>query len=301
MGLEPLRHIEEQDPSFPVFRQRHVMLWLVWAGVTFLAVLVGGVAGLIVAPLAMGWVLLQVMMNVYHRRQVEDFQHYRQLEALMALYALIRIRYPLPPMRLWAISPDFATLIVGTIRRHKPKQIVELGSGTSTVICAYALDSAEVDGRIRSIEHQSEFVDASRRLLAVHGFSDIADVKYAPLQALSLDDVDYQWYATSALDDLQDIDVLIIDGPPQIGEMDVRYPAMAVLFDKLQDDALILVDDYMRPSESRMVDRWLEEFDLELVERIANEKGAAILRKCANLNRMQSTQTIDETLSIDSD
>ena len=35
--------------------------------------------------------------------------------ALMNLHGLIDLRYPLPPMRLWAASPDFAVLVAGII------------------------------------------------------------------------------------------------------------------------------------------------------------------------------------------
>lgn len=279
MTFEPIKHIEAQDPEFPRFRQRHVTLWLVWAGLTFGAVLIGGVAGLIVAPLAMGWVILQTQMNVYHRQQVENFHHYRQLEALTSLHALIKIRYPLPPMRLWVISPDFANLIVGTILQHKPRNILELGSGTSTIITAYSLEAAGIDGHIHSIEHQSDFTESSRRLLVSHGFADHVEVHHTKLKTLILNEQTYEWYTQDPLGPLQDIDLLIVDGPPVTGDTPARYPALPVLFEKLADDAIILVDDYMRSIDSEMVNRWLDEFNLEVLERFANEKGAIILQK----------------------
>ncbi len=279
MSFEPLQHIEAQDPAFPRFRQRHISLWLMWAGLTFVSLLVGGGAALIVAPLAMGWVLLQVHMNIYHRQQVESFHHYRQLEALTSLFAVIKIRFPLPPLRLWVVSPDFATIIVTVVKQYKPKRILELGSGTSTVICGYALESSGHDGELVSLEHLPEFVESGQRIVDLHGFSSIAEIRHAPLKSLSLGEETYNWYAPGTIDDLQEIDLLIVDGPPESGDSSARYPALPMIFSRLADNAIILVDDYMRPSENEMVNRWLVAYDIELLERIPNEKGAAILRK----------------------
>jgi hypothetical protein len=65
---------------------------------------------------------------------------YQQLEALTSLTSILPIRYPLPPMRGWAISPDFGVLLVSEILNKKPHVVVELGSGVSTLLIAYCLE-----------------------------------------------------------------------------------------------------------------------------------------------------------------
>src|SRR5689334_13030025 len=62
---------------------------------------------------------------------------YRQIEALFALYHGIQFRAPLLGLRGWAASPDFLAIQIANIRQHKPKTILELGSGQSTLISAY--------------------------------------------------------------------------------------------------------------------------------------------------------------------
>jgi predicted O-methyltransferase YrrM len=285
MSLQPLKHIEAQNPALPRLRRKLMNRLLIWGGVSVL----GGVlllpVGLALPPVIIGWLLLDSIITLYERNQLENFHHYRQIEALTSLHRLVDIRYPLPPMRLWVISPDFAALLAGTIKQHQPKTIVEFGSGTSTIITSYCLESLGT-GHLTSFEHQAEFVETTQRRLHQHDLTDYADVIHAPLDQLTIGDEDgdegdenWQWYATDALANLTEIDLLIIDGPPKDTHRLARYPTMPVLYDQLADGALILIDDYMRKDEFTLVNRWLDEFDLEVVERIANEKGAIILKK----------------------
>ena len=67
----------------------------------------------------------------------------RDLEALratVALYSTVQFRLPLPPMGGWAIGPDFACELVREIIRRRPRAILELGTGASTLVSGYALE-----------------------------------------------------------------------------------------------------------------------------------------------------------------
>jgi len=294
MSLQPLQRIEEQDPDLAIIRKRIVTSFLLWGGLAVFSLFLGGAIGLIIAPLAVGWIILQTIIALYHRTQIEGFQHYRQTEALLSLHALIDIRYPLPPLRLWVISPDFAALLATYIRQHQPKTIVELGSGASTVIGGYALEQTP-GGHIYSIEHLREFVDSSQRTLQKHGLSDAATIIHAPLTPYHIADEtpedgqdERRWYDTTQFGHITEIDLLVVDGPPEDTYELARYPAMRFFYDRLNDGALIIIDDAMREHDYTMINRWLDEFDLEVVEHLANEKGAAILRKTAHTSVLSS-------------
>lgn len=278
-SIERPQHIEAQDPRFITFRRKTINQWFIWALVSLVGLIFLGGIGFFVAILAMSWVLLQTILSLYHRTQVENFLHYRQLEALASLHALIKVRQPLPPLRLWAISPDFALLITSTIRQYRPAHIVELGSGTSTLISSYALEEIG-SGKVTSYEHLAQFAQISQRDLEKHGLKKLATVIHAPLKTWGKDEQSWQWYALENVTS-EKIDLLIVDGPPENTNKLARYPAVPALYDRLNDGAIILVDDVMRPDETDMVNRWLAEFDLEVLEVLANEKGAAILRKTA--------------------
>lgn len=278
MTLPKLQHIEAQDPMLPVFRRRNLNMLYIAAALSVITIILSGIWGLVFAIFAVGYVVMMTQFNIYHRTQIENFHHYRQLEALLSLYDMVNIRYPLPPMRLWVISPDFANLLVGHVLRQKPKNLVELGSGTSTILSSYCLEKIG-DGHVISYEHIQEFAEASRRSLDEHDLADYATIIQAGLTPTTIRDETFQWYDTQQMEDLHDIDLLVVDGPPDGTQKMARYPALPVLYDRLADGAIIFVDDYMRDDEHNMVNRWLEEFDLEVVDTIATEKGTAILRK----------------------
>jgi predicted O-methyltransferase YrrM len=279
MNLPPRSgHIEAQDPSLIRLSRWIYVAWLVWALVSLLVVIFLQILGLALSLFALGGLLLTVIVHLYHRAQVEAFYHYRELEAYFSLFASLKIVHPLPPMRLWRASPDFATQIVMLVRKYRPKLVVEIGSGVSTIITSYCLQERGV-GRVISFEHEADFAAVSAAGVADHGLSEWAEVRHAPLKRVMVRGQEFAWYDTVAFDELDGIDLLTVDGPPEGTGAMARYPALPLLYDKLNPGALILVDDFMREAEYAMVTRWLTELNVELVYAEANEKGVAVLRK----------------------
>jgi len=271
-------HIEEQDPKFLRRQQELLNNWLIWAGISIIAWVIFRDMGLLFSIIGLGGLILHTILKVYHKLQVEQVQHYWQTEALFSMYASLKITHPLPPMRLWAASPDFLILAISLIKRHKPKIIFEVGSGVSTILNGYALRETGGESVI-SLEHEQEFAAITSDNLTAHGLDDVARVIYAPLKRVMTDGQERLWYDTAQIANVPPIDFLIVDGPPEkTGEL-ARYPALPMLFDKLNDGAYVLVDDFMRDDEHTMVNLWLDQFDLEVVRAFANEKGAVILQK----------------------
>src|SRR3989442_15529638 len=92
-------------------------------------------------------------------------QEVAQIEPLLALFALLDLEHPLPPMRGYAIAPDFAVLLYSLIHEVKPRTMVETGSGVSTVIAAYCL-KALGRGHLFSLESDAEHARRTRDELA---------------------------------------------------------------------------------------------------------------------------------------
>ena len=61
-------------------------------------------------------------------------------EAMQSIYSIFQFNTPLPATRKMAASPDFLKLLVDTILSEKPKLVVELGSGISTILTGKALE-----------------------------------------------------------------------------------------------------------------------------------------------------------------
>lgn len=71
---------------------------------------------------------------------------------------------------------------------------------------------------------------------------------------------EYPWYAHRAVEDLSDIGVLFVDGPPGAAGPQARYPALPLLLPRCAPRATIVLDDAHRTDESALSDRWLAEF-----------------------------------------
>ncbi|MEM9951664.1 MAG: class I SAM-dependent methyltransferase [Chloroflexota bacterium] len=207
---------------------------------------------------------------------------YEQLEALLNLLTMLgALNAPMPPMRKWSIAPDFGLLLYSLLNEYQPANVLELGGGVSTLITGYFFSQIETEGKITAIDHHPFFAEQARKQIELHQMIDVATVIHAPLTDVTIHDTTYQWYDPTEFDLIHSIDFLTIDGPPQQDNPQpmVRYPAMPILFHRLNSGAIILMDDTHRQDETQIVQRWLDEFDVVKLGEVDNEKGAIILQK----------------------
>src|SRR5690606_27930041 len=61
----------------------------------------------------------------------------REIEALMQLLPRITPRSLMPPSGRWAMSARGLTHLADLVERHRPRVVLELGSGTSSVYLGY--------------------------------------------------------------------------------------------------------------------------------------------------------------------
>ena len=203
---------------------------------------------------------------------------FRQVEALHNLYAMIDIEHALPASRGWPASPDLLLLLVDLVDRHRPTLVVECGSGLSTLCFALAMRRQGIDGKVIALEHLEPYAEQSRELLRRHGVSDIAEVRFAPLEPVVIGDLEVDWYARPAWDQLDDVGLLFVDGPPGGLSSHSRYPSVPYFVDRLAPGAHVVLDDYRRDQERDIVARWQREYgDHFTLEAVPLEKGAALL------------------------
>ncbi len=181
----------------------------------------------------------------------------REVEALFQLFSKVSPRQPMPSSGRWALDATGLLNLYSLIERNRPRVVVELGSGTSTVWLGYALDAVGT-GRLVSVDHLEEFAEHARAAVALHGSATRTEVRHAPLTNLELGDEEFAWYDPECLADIERIDMLIVDGPPKVTGPHARYPALPILRERLADGALIVLDDTDRSSEQKIVDRWLQ-------------------------------------------
>ena len=198
---------------------------------------------------------------------------YRQLEALASLLAVLRPRAPFPPFRGWAISPDFAVLLLTQVLTRRPARVVELGSGVSTLVLGYALE--QTGGQLTSVDHDHLYAEQSRITVAQHALQKVVTIVHAPLEPWR---GGTPWYSDAWVRGLPPIDLLVVDGPPGDTGSLARYPALPVLAPRLTATASIVVDDANRADEQAIVARWLAEQTGLTATRVETEKGAVVLR-----------------------
>ena len=202
---------------------------------------------------------------------------FRQLEALQGLYVELGLRRSLPGTRGWAASPDFLQELARHALDEQPQLVVECSSGTSTLVLARCMQMNGA-GMVYSLEHDAAYARRTRRQLQRHGLDAWAVVLDAPLKAQDFADATWPWYDTRKLPAADEIDMLVIDGPPQATRALARYPAGPALFPRLAPGAAVFVDDALRRDEQAILERWAAEFPEMEQSHLACEKGAALLR-----------------------
>lgn len=180
----------------------------------------------------------------------------REVEALLQLFQGFTPHAPMPSSGGYALNPTDLLGLLHLVRTRRPRLVLELGSGTSTVWMAYAVK--EIGGRLISLDHDAGYAEKTRTQLAAHGLTEVAEVREAPLEPVMVDGRSFPWYASAALDDLRDVDLLVIDGPPEKTGKDARYPAMRVLEERLADAATVIFDDAHRQDEQAALRKWVE-------------------------------------------
>lgn len=179
----------------------------------------------------------------------------------------LRHRLPLdgalpPLMSGWALEPSSLAALVDVVLERQPRLVVECGSGVSTIWLGRAVN--RYGGRVVALEHLGEYAEAAREDLIKHGLSEVAEVRLAPLESYQLPGGEYLWYGREEWSGLQNIDMLVVDGPPKATGERARYPALPLLADALAPGALIVVDDVHREDERAIVAAWQETGRLRL-------------------------------------
>lgn len=205
-------------------------------------------------------------------------QAHRQLEAFFSLTACLKLAAPLPRMQGWPITPEVANVLITLVQDRKPRRIVEIGSGVSTLILGYAQRQYS-SGTVISLEHDSDFAEKTRASIRRHGLCDVATLLDAPLRPIEIMGRSWMWYGIPDQERLGPIDLLVIDGPPADSVPDVRYPAVPLLLPFLAPDAIVVVDDCIRRGEQEIVARWLNEIGGFTREYVDTQKGTIVLRR----------------------
>ena len=214
-----------------------------------------------------------------HRRLLEDLRkEQRRLEAnlqaelqlrdMLAAGASTKPVAAITPLNPgWQLSSQAMQEVVRHVLVDQPKLVVECGSGASTMWIGRALRRVG-DGRVVALENSADWVGIVTGLLHPEGLTNV-EVRHAPMEPIEVAGHQEQWYSATVLADVEEIDLLLVDGPPGRTNKLARYPAVPALRDKLRPGATIMLDDCHRRDEKETLRRWLAEVPgLSLVRQI---------------------------------
>ncbi len=234
------------------------------------ALLLPGLSLLALAFVVLGFRIVQLI----YKMQLDRVHDVNQVESLLWLYQQFQPQVAFPPMRIIAGSPDFFKVIIENCQNHRPGVIVEAGSGVSSVVISEWLRATGGAADHYALDHLQQYAEETARKVEYAN----SRVLYAPLRSHAIDGRSWQWYDISELDEVQAIDLLIIDGPPEDIQRQARYPALPLLWEKLSDRAVIILDDTNRPDERAVIRKWCARYNLQ-EQYWYTEKGTTVLTR----------------------
>lgn len=163
------------------------------------------------------------------------------------------------PWDAGAMRPAGLVEICNLVAREAPAVVVELGSGSSTVLLARLL--RERGGHLQAIESHPGWADWVTGELEREGLTAHAEVSWVPLGPSPLASDGLEWFDASALEEAlgsTQVDLLLVDGPPADGPGQglARHPALPAFDPRLAQHAVVVLDDVVRRGEQAVLAGW---------------------------------------------
>jgi|GEM_PF-3517553 len=181
----------------------------------------------------------------------------------------------------WAISEDSLFDIVQFSLHREPQVILDIGTGTTTVVLAkYAqkMSAKNIDIKIVSVDADQKWLEDTRLFLQKNNLEKFVTLVHAPIvktkygQYYDIDQI------STNLDTLS-VDLMIVDGPPWNTEELARFPAMPAFKKYFSDDVVVFLDDGIREFEKEIADRWKKDHPEFTCEYREYQKGGFVFYK----------------------
>lgn len=176
--------------------------------------------------------------------------------------------------RKWAASPDVLWLLTSLVGRIDAKNILDIGSGLSTIRLAQA---SSIDCRIISIDSSFEFAQRTKALVDLAGLTSRVEIRSSGFTEYLIDGVHTTWYEQSVLDGTLALDLVFVDGPPASNGSYARFAALPLIYERLAADCILVLDDLVREDEQRVFERWLQMYPEFSSAVLDLEKGVGLL------------------------
>lgn len=182
------------------------------------------------------------------------------------------------PESVWTLSHETLQALASHLEEHRPRHVLEVGSGSSTVVLArYAEAHA---AQVTVLEHDPTYAGRTDALLRRYGLREVVDLHCAPLRPFYTGSEQFLWYDIDLAAELDaPVDFALIDGPP------LRHGREAVIFAlarHLADGWTAWLDDGFRTHEVACLHRWAAHCQIAAERRAFDGKGLWIIRDAAD-------------------
>ncbi|NRB59411.1 MAG: class I SAM-dependent methyltransferase [Winogradskyella sp.] len=168
------------------------------------------------------------------------------------------------PFTPFSLNPYTIVHVLNDIILNQRKQIVEFGSGISTIIIAQFIKVNNLDTKILSIDHNKNWQEIVVKEVGKYSATDALTLLHAEIKKNKNPDFLFynnnSWYENevieAAIEKLEDIDLVVVDGPSTAESIYMRYPALPSLKKKLASSFCVFLDDIRRIGEKEIAEQW---------------------------------------------
>ena len=170
------------------------------------------------------------------------------------------------PTRGWHLRAEAMRVVAEIVAEARPRLVLELGSGSSTVLLARQCASRGGGARVVTVEESPLFAEQTRRRLRRHNLLDLVSIVVSPVVRTRIGCWRGYCYEMSEADIASAMageraDLVLIDGPMSAWTLrgDCRYATLLLIRRWLAERAIVLVDDADRRYERDTIERWTAE------------------------------------------
>lgn len=177
--------------------------------------------------------------------------------------------------------------IINDILINKRSNIIEFGSGISSIIIARFIKIENISAKLYSIEGNEGWFNYLESIIKEENLEDYITLIYAPLTKCSISKNNLEWYDIEKIEkgiNNMTFDTVIIDGPEAYEkhiEM-ARYPALIYIYEKLNIRYSIFLDDSTRNGEKKIRALWENKLNIKF-KLINKNLSIAIKGDCYNI------------------
>lgn len=194
-----------------------------------------------------------------HTNIPNQLKQQKSLELLLKMFEP-GFYFPVTP---WTMNSTEIRHICNEIVANQRRNIVEFGSGFSTVCIAQLLKSNHLKAEFISIDNNPDWILFLKEILKNLNLENYVKFITAPIEKVPSEygwKEQKTWFSTEILDNefnsINRVDLIVIDGPEGSSSPFARYSAIPFLKNKLNHSYSVFLDDANRMDETEITNQW---------------------------------------------